>query len=128
MTKSIKIGLLVFSILVSNQSLSDNLSLDFVKHEIKLAHNQYLKGSTESGLYALEALSRILESTDTSEALGPNSLSFTYLRVGLLHEKLGNETNASKAFNKALKHYKGSNASIAQLKEYVLRLDKVVAQ
>jgi len=127
MMKTIKISLFAFGVLVSNQSLSNNLSLDFVKHEIKLAHNQYLKGSADSGLYALEALSRILESTDTSEALGPNSLSFTYLRVGLLHEKLGDEANASKAFNKALKHYKGSKASIAQLKEYVIRLDKIAA-
>lgn len=124
--KTIKISLFAFGVLVSNQSLSDNLSLDFVKHEIELAHNQYLKGAPESGLYALKALSRTLESTDTSEVLGPNSLSFTYLRVGLLHEKLGNEANENKAFNKALKHYKGSNVSIAQLKEYVLHLDKVV--
>jgi len=127
MIKSIKIGLFALSVLASNQTLANNLSLDFVKHEIELAHTQYLNGSTESGLYALEALSRILELTDTNEVLGPNSLCFTYLRVGLLYEKLGDEANANKAFVKALNNYKGSKVSIAQLKEYVFHLDKVAS-
>ncbi len=75
-------------------------------------------------MYALKALSRLLES-DQSLVLetGPNNLSFTYIRMGLLHEKSGNKTEASIFFAKAIDSYTGDNFQLSQLKEAVAKLD-----
>ncbi|WP_448550539.1 hypothetical protein [Thalassotalea fusca] len=127
MIKTIKISLFTLVALVSNNGLANDFSPDFIKNEIQMAHTQYLKGSSESGLYALHALTRILESTESSDKLDPNNLSFTYLRIGLLHEKMGRASKANEFFNKAMKNYIGSNANIAQLKEVALLLDENAA-
>lgn len=125
MNRLIKLGLITLGSLVSTVSIANEISSDFLKKEIELAHTQYLKGSTESGLYALQALARILESDSTSSKLGPNNLSFTYLRIGLLHEQAGNDSKAKAYFNKAQSSYSGNKIEIAQLKEMVSKLDEM---
>lgn len=121
MKNIIKASIVTLSVMASSYSLANEISVDFLKNEIQVAHKQYLTGSPESGLYALEALSRLLV-TEQSK-VGPNDLSFTYLRIGLLHEKSGNEPKASLYFSKAVDSYKGSNIQITQLKEAVAHLD-----
>ncbi len=120
----IKLSLFTLGSLVSTVSFANEISSDFLKKEIELALTQYLKGSPESGLYALQALARILESDRSSSKLGPNNLSFTYLRIGLLHEQTGSQSKAKAYFNKALSSYKGKNIEIAHLKEAVSKLDE----
>jgi hypothetical protein len=123
MKNVIKISLFAMSMLVSSISVANQISPDFLKEEIKFAHSQYLKGSPESGLYALQALARVLESDQSSSLkskVGPNNLSFTYLRIGLIYKKLGSESEASEYFNKATITYKGEKVEIAQLREIVV--------
>ncbi len=126
MKNIIKLSLITLFSLTSSISIANEISPGFLKKEIGFAHSQYLKGSPESGLYALEALARILES-DKSNSLrsevGTNNLSFTYLRIGLLHERSGSYSKASSYFNKAIDSYEGENVEIAQLKKVVSHLD-----
>jgi hypothetical protein len=124
MNKMIKLGLFTLGSLVSTVSIANEISYDFLKREIELAHTQYLKGSPESGLYALQALARILESDNSSSKLGPNNLSFTYLRIGLLHEQAGSVSKAKAYFNKAQSSYSGQKNELAHLKEVVSKLDE----
>ena len=126
MNNFIKLSLFTLGTFTSSVSIANKISPDFLKKEIELAHTQYLNGSPESGLYALQALVRILESDNSSSLqseLGPNNLSFTYLRIGLLHEKAGNQSKAEAYFNKALSSYNGKNIEIAHLKAFVSKLD-----
>jgi tetratricopeptide (TPR) repeat protein len=122
-----KVGLLSLGMLISGASFANEISPDFLKTELALAYSQYLDGSQDTGLYALNALARILES-DKSAALqaevGVNNLAFTYLRLGLLYEKAGNQLQADTYFNKALNSYQGEEIEIAELKIAVLKLDK----
>lgn len=124
MKNMIKLSLFALGSLVSTVSIANEVSSDFLKKEIELAHTQYLKGSSESGLYALQALARILESDNSSSKLGPNNLSFTYLRIGLLHEQVGSYSKAKAYFNKAQSSYSGKKIEIAHLKELVSKLDE----
>ena len=127
MNKRLKLSFFALTSLVATSVISNEITPDFLKKEIKLAHTQYLIGSTESGLYALQALARVLESDDSSSLqsqLGPNNLSFTYLRIGLLHEQLGEKSKTTEYFNKALTSYKGEKIEIVQLKKLVLTLDE----
>ena len=121
----IKLGLFTLGSVVSSVSIANEISSDYLKKEIELAHTQYIQGSIESGLYALQALARILESDSTSSKLGPNNLSFTYLRIGLLHEKAGSDSKAKPYFNKAKSSYSGKKIEIPQLKELVSKLDEM---
>ena len=124
MNKMTILSLFTLGSLVSTVSFANEISSDFLKKEIELAHTQYLKGSPESGLYALQALARILESDSSSSKLGPNNLSFTYLRIGLLYEQAGSQSKAKAYFDKALSSYKGENIEITHLKETVSKLDE----
>lgn len=128
MNNLIKSSLLILGTLTSSVSIANQLSADFLKKEIELAHAQYLHGSPESGLYALKALARLLES-DSSSALeteiGPDNLSFTYLRIAMLHEKAGNQAKAETYFNKVTSTYDGRSVDIAELKAFVMKLDEI---
>lgn len=127
MGKKIKFSLTALVALASGFSVAQDVSTDFLKKEIEFAQYQYLNGSSESGFYALEALARLLESNKSSATqsdLGPNNLSFTYLRIGLLYEKAGDQSNAKAYFNKALHAYKGRKAEIVELKQLVSQLDQ----
>ena len=126
MKSSIKLSILALASLTTAVSVANQMSSEFVQKEIELAHHQYLTGSAEGGLYALEALARVLESDDSQAELGPNNLSFTYLRIGLLHEQAGNTPTASEYFAKAQQHYQGDEVELAQLKSYVAKLDEMV--
>lgn len=127
MKNFIKIALLPISIFGSYFSYANQVSVDFLINEIKIAHSEYLNGSIDSGLYALESLARLLESDKSATLMletGPNNLAFTYLRIGLLHEKSGNKQEAITYFNRALISYQGEKTDITQLKKAVLELDK----
>jgi tetratricopeptide (TPR) repeat protein len=126
MKNTFKATLIAVLALTSSVSIASQISPDFLKTEIDIAHSQYLSGSTESGLYALEALSRLLEATKSGAQdveLGPNNLAYTYVRLGLLHEKAGNQTKATMYFNKATEAYQGADATIEQLKTAAVMLD-----
>ena len=128
MKNIIKLSLFTLASLSSSHTIANEISPDFLKKEIEFAHAQYLQGTPDSGLYALEALARILESDNSSALLskvGPDNLSFTYLRIGLLHERLGDLSKASSHFDKAINLYKDKNVEISQLKEVVARLDEM---
>jgi len=127
MKNFIKIALLPISMFGSYFSYANQVSVDFLRNEIKIAHSEYLNGSIDSGLYALESLARLLESDKSATLMletGPNNLAFTYLRIGLLHEKSGNKQEANTYFNRALISYQGEKTDITQLKKAVLELDK----
>jgi len=62
MENFIKIALLPISMFGSYFSYANQVSVDFLINEIKIAHSEYLNGSIDSGLYALESLARLLES------------------------------------------------------------------
>jgi len=127
MKNFIKIALLPISMFGSYFSYANQVSVDFLINEIKIAHSEYLNGSIDSGLYALESLARLLESDKSATLMletGPNNLAFTYLRIGLLHEKSGNKQEANTYFNRALISYQGEKTDITQLKKAVLELDK----
>ena len=40
---------------------ANEITAEFLKKELELAHSQYIRGSSDSALYALNALARILE-------------------------------------------------------------------
>lgn len=124
----IKIALLPISLVGSCISYANQISVDFLINELKIAHSEYLNGSIDSGLYALESLARLLESDKSATLMaetGPNNLAFTYIRIGLLHERAGNKRDADTYFNKALSLYQGERTDITQLKEAVVKLDLV---
>lgn len=127
MRQLLKMTVLAMATFACGLCQANQISADFVKKEMHIAHSQYLKGSLESGLYALEALARILES-DTSATLqssiGPHNLAFTYLRIGLLHEKSGNQQQAETFFNKAISAYQDQKVTITQLKDAVNQMDQ----
>ncbi|MBU1436438.1 MAG: hypothetical protein KKF79_03645 [Gammaproteobacteria bacterium] len=126
MKNMFKATLITVLALTSSVSIASQISPDFLKTELDIAHRQYLSGSTESGLYALEALSRLLEATKSGAQdveLGPNNLAYTYVRLGLLHEKAGNQTKATMYFNKATEAYQGPDATIEQLKTAAVMMD-----
>ena len=128
MNNLIKSSLLILGALTSSVSIANQLFADFLKKEIKLAHSQYLHGSPESGLYTLHALARLLESDSSSSLeadIGPDNLSFTYLRIAMLHEKAGNSAKAETYFNKVISTYDGRNVEIAELKAFVTKLDEI---
>ena len=126
----IKRALLPISLIGSCFSYANQISVDFLINELKIAHSEYLNGSIDSGLYALESLARLLESDKSATLMsetGPNNLAFTYLRIGLLHEKSGNKREADTYFNRALISYQGEKTDITQLKEAVVELDKTAS-
>ncbi|WP_337879671.1 hypothetical protein [Rheinheimera sp.] len=128
MKNLIKSGLFAIGVFGFNMSVANEISADFLKTELERAHAAYLTGSVDTGLYALEALARLLES-DQSAALqtevGSNNLAFTYVRIGLLYEKTGNTSQAQAYFNKALGSYQGHKIEMASLKDSVLKLDNI---
>ncbi len=127
MKQLLKMTVLAVAAFASGICQANQISADFVKNEIQIAHTQYLKGSLDSGLYALEALARILESDSSAtlqSSIGPHQLAFTYLRIGLLHEKSGNQQQAETFFNKALSAYQDKTVTITQLKAAVNQMDQ----
>ncbi|MDI4668664.1 hypothetical protein MKZ42_11020 [Pseudoalteromonas shioyasakiensis] len=109
---------------------ANEITAEFLKKELKLAHSQYIKGSSDSALYALNALSRILE-LDSAKTLqtevGPNNLAFTYLRIGLIYEHAGDQQQANSYFAKAMNAHQGEKLQLAELKAYITKLDKSAA-
>ena len=108
---------------------ANEMTAEFLKNELEIAHSQYIKGSSDSALYALNALARILEldSAKTLQTeLGPNNLAFTYLRIGLIHEQAGELQQANSYFAKAMNVHQGEKSQLAELKAYVTKLDKSV--
>lgn len=108
---------------------ANEMTAEFLKNELEIAHSQYIKGSSDSALYALNALARILEldSDKTLQTeLGPNNLAFTYLRIGLIHEQAGEQQLANIYFAKAMNAHQGEKSQLAELKAYVTKLDKSV--
>ncbi|NIZ07133.1 hypothetical protein [Pseudoalteromonas sp. HF66] len=108
---------------------ANEMTAEFLKNELEIAHSQYIKGSSDSALYALNALARILEldSAKTLQTeLGPNNLAFTYLRIGLIYEQAGEQQLAHSYFAKAMNAHQGEKSQLAELKAYVTKLDKSV--
>ena len=108
---------------------ANEMTAEFLKNELEIAHSQYIKGSSDSALYALNTLARILEldSAKTLQTeLGPNNLAFTYLRIGLIHEQAGEQQQANSYFAKAMNAHQGEKSQLAELKAYVTKLDKSV--
>ena len=108
---------------------ANEMTAEFLKNELEIAHSQYIKGSSDSALYALNTLARILEldSAKTLQTeLGPNNLAFTYLRIGLIHEQAGEQQQANSYFAKAMNVHQGEKSQLAELKAYVTKLDKLV--
>jgi hypothetical protein len=105
----IKSSLVALAVITSNISLANNVSPDFLNNEIEVAFNEYLHGSTDVAIYAIESIIRLQESDKSKELLqktGPASLSFSYIRLGFLYERLGLTEKADKAFSKAVATYK----------------------
>ncbi|MEQ5873183.1 hypothetical protein J3455_01225 [Pseudoalteromonas sp. NFXS39] len=108
---------------------ANEMTAEFLKNELEIAHSQYIKGSSDSALYALNALARILELDSAKKLqteLGPNNLAFTYLRIGLIHEQAGEQQQANSYFAKAMNVHQGEKSQLAELKAYVTKLDKSV--
>ncbi|RJF35367.1 hypothetical protein [Pseudoalteromonas gelatinilytica] len=127
MFKVLTLAVLVSLAMPSN---ANEITSEFLKKELELAHSQYIKGSRDSALYALHALVRILEldSTKTLQTeIGPNNLAFTYLRIGLIHEHAGDEQQANSYFAKAMNAHQGEKLQLAELKAYITKLDKSAA-
>ena len=128
--KKVILPSLIFALSLSaNLAQANEITADFLKQEIELAYNHYLNAEPQSALYALEALARIIKSDTTGVLLsevGPNTLCFTYVRIGLLYEKLGKQEQATSAFNQAVKNF-GGNAELSVLKALVLKLDEKAA-
>lgn len=109
-------------------SSANQLTPEFVFKEGEYSHSQYLNGSPETAKYALEAFARLLQS-DQSKALldeiGPNALAMTYARLGVLHEKLGNNTTASDYKAKAVGIFQAMDkrATWEGIKKYLDVLD-----
>ncbi len=131
----IKTTLIALTAITSNLSLANNISSDFLLNEIEISYKIYAYSSPEIGVYALESLIRLQESDRSSELLhktGPTSLALSYLRLGLLYEKLDLNKEADKVFSKALTSYKSQvtyseNVSLIELKKFVIGLDENIA-
>lgn len=126
MKNSLKYALLVVFTFIANPSFADEISVEVIKNQLASAHNQYLSGHTQRGVDALDHLAFVLESHQSASLetqIGPNNLAYTYVRLGLLHEKSGDSSKASGYFSKAIQSYKGDKAELEQLKAVVRRLD-----
>ena len=124
-----KVLTLAALVLVAVPTNANEMTAEFLKNELEIAHSQYIKGSSDSALYALNALARILELDSTKKLqteLGPNNLAFTYLRIGLIHEQAGEQQLANSYFAKAMNAHQGEKSQLAELKAYVTKLDKSV--
>ncbi|TMP03719.1 hypothetical protein CWC11_13055 [Pseudoalteromonas sp. S3178] len=101
-----KILMLFILLCFSNSNAFANSSTpSYLQNEINEAHKAYLFKDTATGLYALNALARLLK------FIGPDELSIegtklnlalTYFRIGLLHEKNGDELLKDKYFSQAI--------------------------
>jgi len=124
-----KVSTLAVLVSLAIPTYANEITSEFLKKELELAHSQYIKGSSDSALYALNALARILE-LDSAKALqtelGPNNLAFTYLRIGLIHEHAGDQQQANSYFAKAINAQQGEKLQLAELKDYITKLDKSV--
>jgi hypothetical protein len=135
MNMFIKTTLIALTAITSNFGLANNISPDFLLNEIDISYKKYAYSSPEIGIYALESLIRLQESDRSSELLqktGPRSLALSYLRLGLLYEKLDLNKEADKVFYKALTSYKSQitdskNVSLIELKKFVIDLDANIA-
>ncbi|TWX64088.1 hypothetical protein ESZ36_20660 [Colwellia demingiae] len=135
MNMIIKSTLIVVTAITSNFSLANNISPDFLLNEIDISYKKYVYSSLEVGIYAMESVIRLQESDRSSELLhktGPASLALSYLRLGLLYEKLGLNKDADKVFYKAVTSYKSQvtdseNVSLIELKKFVVGIDASIA-
>jgi len=93
-----------FTLSISNVFANSSTS-SYLKNEINEAHKAYLFNDTATGLYALNSLARLLEfiGPDELSIEGTNlNLALTYFRIGLLHEKNGDELLKDKYFSQAI--------------------------
>ena len=135
MNMFIKSTLIVLTAMTSNFSLANNISSDFLLNEIDISYKKYVNSSPEVGIYAMESVIRLQESDRSSELLhktGPTSLALSYLRLGLLYEKLNFTKKADNVFYKAVTSYKSQvtdseNVSLIELKKFVVGLDASIA-
>jgi len=127
----IKSSLVVLAVVTSSISIANTISSDFLINEFETAHKEYLHGSPEVAIYAMESIVRLQESDQSRELLlktGPSSLSFSYIRLGFLYEKSGSMQKAEKAFSKAVATYispynKSETIALKKLKTVVKLLD-----
>lgn len=135
MNMIIKSTLIVLTAMTSTFSLANNISPDFLLNEIGISYKKYVNSSPEVGIYAMESVIRLQESDRSSELLhktGPTSLALSYLRLGLLYEKLDLHKKADNVFYKAVTSYKSQvtdieNVSLIELKKFVVGLDDSIA-
>ena len=93
-----------FTLSISNAFANSSTS-SYLKNEINEAHKAYLFNDTATGLYALNSLARLLKyiGQDELSIEGTNlNLALTYFRIGLLHEKNGDELLKDKYFSQAI--------------------------
>jgi hypothetical protein len=133
MNNMIKLVILTSVLLHSSTSLANELPSTFLQKELEISFNEYLKGSPESRLYALEAVARLLQLQSENSAsfqsdYGPNILPLINVRIGMLHEEQGNQSEANEYFNKAVSTYKADvkdNIDVAKLKGFVKNIDEI---
>jgi hypothetical protein len=131
MNTLVKSSFFTLAVITSNISVANNISTDFINNEVKITHNEYLHGSPEVAIYAMESLVRLLQTVQSNSLLlkiNPSSLSLSYIRLGFLYEKSGLKQKADIAFSKAVASYKSSdneseNIPLKDLKSFVRYLD-----
>jgi hypothetical protein len=130
-----KSSLVALAVITSNFSLANDISSDFLQTEIEIAHKEYLHGSHEVAIFAMESIIRLQisdQSNDLLQKIGPPSLSFSYIRLGFLYEKSGLKKEADKVFSHAISSYKSvynesEAVTLNILKNYVNELDAIAA-
>lgn len=132
MIKGCLIGICGLITLNTTTAYAEDMEMDFIKNEVEISFQQYKDGSIESGIYALESLARLLNQAESSSVraeLGPNILAFTYIRIGLLHEKLGNSLTAEPFFaavqQNLSKEFSAEKVTVNELKSMVKQLDEM---
>jgi hypothetical protein len=92
MKNLIKSSLVMLVVITSHSGAANSIPPNFLINKVETAHKEYLHGSSDVAIYALESVVRLQELDRSSELLqeiGPSSLSFSYIRLGFLYEKSG---------------------------------------
>jgi hypothetical protein len=93
---------------------------------------QYLSAKPEVAMYALERYVALLEAyggTDLSNVhkrVNTIDLALTFMRIGVVAERIGDSSRASQAYSRALETYRQVNSqlkTVEQLKELIQKLD-----
>jgi tetratricopeptide (TPR) repeat protein len=100
--------------------------------ESEVAFEQYLSAKPEVAMYALERFAALLQAYERTDLSTVNKrmittdLAYTFMRIGIVAERLGESSRASQAYTQALETYRQVHSqfnTVEELKQLIQKLD-----